>query len=408
MQEVTIEATPSALDPISDVLEALRRGEIVVVVDDERRENEGDLIFAAELATPESINFLAHHGRGLICTALLADDLLRLGIPRMAPNSAGDKFGTAFMQSVDAARGITTGISAQDRARTIRLLADEATEPLDLVRPGHVFPLEAYEMGVLQRPGHTEAAVDLMRLAGLKPVGVICEILNEDGTMARLPRLREFKQEHGLCMISVADILLYRQRTETLVRCEQMIRLPTEFGTFQLHLYTFLPDGGHHLALTLGDVATGDPPLIRMHSECLTGDVFGSLRCDCGTQLRDAMRRIAEEGRGIILYLRQEGRGIGLPHKIHAYALQEKGMDTVEANRELGFDADLRDYAVGAQMLRHLGVPSVRLLTNNPAKIEGLSKYGIEIAERVSVEPAYTEHNSTYLQTKKAKLGHLI
>ena len=263
-------------------------------------------------------------------------------------------------------------------------------------------------MGVLQRPGHTEAAVDLMRMAGLKPAGVICEVLNEDGSMARFPQLLAFKQKHKLCMTSVAEIVLQRQRTETLVRCEQEIQLPTEFGTFRLRLYVSLPDGGHHLALTMGDVAGGEPPLTRMHSECLTGDVFGSMRCDCGSQLRDAMRRVAAEGRGIILYLRQEGRGIGLPYKIHAYALQEKGMDTVEANRQLGFDADLRDYAVGAQMLRHLGVASVRLLTNNPAKIEGLQKYGVAIPERVSLQPAYTEHNSGYLRTKKAKLGHLI
>lgn len=380
----------------------------MVVVDDERRENEGDLIVAAEKATPEALNFMIRNAGGLMCVAMTRERLARLGLSRMASRGPRDPYDTAFMESVDAREGVTTGISAFDRARTVQALMDEASRPEDLVRPGHLFPLEAVEYGVLRRAGHTEAAVDLARLAGLKPAGVICEVLNSDGTMARRPQLAALARRHRLALVNINDIVIHRRRRETLVERERTVRMPTDAAEFQLHMYHALPEGERHLALTLGAPRRGEAPLVRLHSECLTGDVFGSQRCDCGRQLRGAMARIAAEGRGIVLYLRQEGRGIGLAHKIHAYALQERGLDTVEANRRLGFEPDLRDYYVGAQMLRDLGVERVRLLTNNPRKVEGLRKYGIEVVERLPLIAPATAHNRRYLRAKRDKLGHLI
>ena len=398
----------SGFSPLSDVLAALRRGEMVVVTDDERRENEGDLIMAAEKVTPDAINFMTRYGRGLICVAQEKATLARLGLSRMARYGSEDPYRTAFMESVDARQGITTGISAADRARTISVMADPASTAKDLMRPGHIFPLEAVEGGVLRRPGHTEAAVDLTRLAGLQPAGVICEILREDGAMARLPDLVAFAAQHRLCMISVAAIAEHRRRTESLIRLEQTIQFPTDLGVFSLRMYHSWVDNKRHLALVMGEPAAQAAPFVRVHSECLTGDAFGSLRCDCGSQLREAMQMIAREGHGILLYMRQEGRGIGLEQKIHAYALQERGLDTVEANEQLGFEPDARDYAVAAQMLVDLGVRRLRLITNNPRKIIGLETYGLEIAARVPLVLPSTIHNEKYLETKREKLGHLI
>lgn len=395
-------------DSLPDVIASVARGEIVVVLDDERRENEGDLIVAAEKVTPEAINFMARNGCGLICTALERDQLIKLGLSRMVPYGSGDSFRTAFMESVDARQGITTGISAADRARTISLLVNPASAASDLIRPGHVFPLEAMEGGVLRRPGHTEAAVDLAKLAGLRPAGVLCEILREDGEMARRADLLAFARRHGLRITSVNAIAHYRRRTETLIQLEEEINLPTEFGFFRLRMYHSRIDGKYHLALVMGTPSECDSPLVRVHSECLTGDAFGSLRCDCGSQLQVALKMIAENGHGALLYLRQEGRGIGLEQKIHAYALQEAGFDTVEANEQLGFEADARDYAIAAQMLRDLGVASCRLLTNNPRKVSGLEEYGIAVQERVPLVRPPTLHNERYLETKRAKLGHLL
>ena len=393
---------------VDEAVDAFRRGEMLVVTDHERRENEGDLVVAAEKATPAHINFMIRQGGGLVCIAMTRDRLAQLGLSRMAPQGRGDPYGTAFMQSVDAREGVTTGISAGDRARTVAVLMDEASHPEDLVRPGHMFPLEAVAQGVLRRPGHTEAAVDLARLAGLKPAGVICEVLREDGQMARGPELEAFARVHGLRTLRIADLVLYRRGTERLVDLERAVRMPTDHGAFQLRMYRVVPDEEHHLALVLGDPAASPAPLVRVHSECLTGDVFGSLRCDCGAQLRQAMAAIAAEGAGVILYLRQEGRGIGLAHKIHAYALQDDGLDTVEANVRLGFEPDLRDYSAAAQMLRDMGIERVRLLTNNPHKVEGLSVYGIKVAERVPLVIPCTPHNARYLQTKRAKMGHVL
>lgn len=395
-------------DTIETAIHTLAKGGMVVVTDDERRENEGDLVAAAEKVTRETVNFMVTHARGLVCVPMKAERLRRLGIERVPSRNRGDKFSTAFTHSVDAARDIDTGISAEDRARTIRVLADESATPEMLVSPGHVFPLEAREGGVLVRAGHTEAAVDLTALAGLKPAGVICEVMEPDGAMARLPSLRDFASRWNLPMISIADLIAYRRRRERLVEMVREVNLPTPHGEFRLRLYRSILDNEEHLALIMGEVASGPPPLVRVHSECLTGDVFGSMRCDCGLQLNRAMRMIGAEGRGVLVYMRQEGRGIGLSNKLHAYALQDDGMDTVEANEHLGFAADLRDYGLGAQILSDLGLREIRLLTNNPRKIVGLEGYGLRVIERVQISSEPTEHNRRYLDTKKAKLGHLL
>jgi 3,4-dihydroxy 2-butanone 4-phosphate synthase/GTP cyclohydrolase II len=403
-----MKAGPGVCLEVEAAIETYRNGGMLLVLDDEHRENEGDLLVAAEKADPAKIHFMIREGGGLICIAMSSQRLARLGLARMAPAGIGDSQRTAFMESVDAREGTTTGISAFDRARTIEVLMDEKTRPDDLLRPGHLFPLEAVEGGVLARPGHTEAAVDLARLAGLKPAGVICEVIRKDGQMARRNDLIAFAAEHRLPMVSIADLIVYRRNREALVQRERTIRMPTGIGAFQLHLYRYLPDGEHHLALVLGHPETVEAPLVRVHSECMTGDVFGSQRCDCGAQLDLAMRQVAAEGAGVVVYLRQEGRGIGLAHKIHAYALQDGGMDTVEANVHLGFGADLRDYAPAAQILRHLGLRKIRALTNNPAKIEGLTRYGIEVVERLPLQVERTEHNRRYLDTKREKLGHWL
>lgn len=396
------------MDRIEKVIEAFRAGQMVVITDDEGRENEGDLIMSAEKATPDAINFMAKHGRGLICVALTTKRLKQLGLKRMTPKGKNDPFQTAFMESVDAADGITTGISAFDRARTIKILMQDSSTPDDLVIPGHTFPLEAVEGGVLRRAGHTEAAVDLSILAGLKPGGVICEIMRDDGQMARMSELREFAAKHKLLLASIEDLIAYRRKNEDIVEFVRKVSLPTKYAEFKLHLYRSKFDNELHTALVLGDVTTSEPVLVRVHSECFTGDVFGSLRCDCGKQLDTAMKMVADEGRGVILYMKQEGRGIGLANKIHAYQLQEEGLDTVEANEKLGFAADLRDYGVGAQILAHLGLSRIRLITNNPRKIVGLEGHGLEITERVELVCEGTEHSQRYLATKKEKLGHLL
>lgn len=393
---------------MQNALDAFKRGEILLVVDDHRRENEGDLVVAAEKVTPDAINFMATRGRGLICVPMERCDLQRLGLSHMTSNGRGDHYHTAFMESVDAREGVTTGISAHDRARTVQtLIADEST-PASIVRPGHIFPLEATLDGVFRRGGHTEATVDLARLSGMKPAGVCCEIMREDGQMARGPELDAFAAEHGLQKISIADIAAYRKLHERLIRLEKTVNLPTPFGMYQMNLYHSIPEDEHHIALVMGEPQKERNPLVRMHSECLTGDVFGSLRCDCGSQLHEAMRRIGKRGGGVLLYMRQEGRGIGLKHKIHAYALQDQGLDTVDANTELGFDPDMRDYCAAAQMLHELGIDSIELMTNNPEKVTGLEKYGITVARRMPIAIDPTAYNEFYLGTKKKRLGHLL
>ncbi|MFZ9932759.1 MAG: bifunctional 3,4-dihydroxy-2-butanone-4-phosphate synthase/GTP cyclohydrolase II [Chthoniobacterales bacterium] len=397
----------SLFDPIEAVVKDIKAGRMVIVTDDAERENEGDLVMAASKVTPEAVNFMAKNGRGLICVPLAESRARQLGLQRMVANNR-EIHRTDFTVSVDAAKGVSTGISARDRARTIKTLASPKSVPADLTQPGHVFPLQAREGGVLQRAGHTEAAVDLARLAGLDASGVICEVLKEDGSMARLPDLQLFRRRHKLKMCSIRDLIAYRRLREKLVEREQCVSLPTEFGDFDLYLYRSLTDGAHHLALVRGEVGPKQPVLVRVHSECLTGDVFGSRRCDCGSQLHQALKQIADHGSGVLVYMRQEGRGIGLPAKIHAYKLQESGLDTVEANERLGFPMDLREYGLGAQILSDLGVRKIRLLTNNPRKMVGLSGHGLEIVGRVPIKSQPHAQNARYLRTKKRKMGHFL
>jgi len=392
--------------PIEEILEDIKTGKPVIVVDDESRENEGDLVLAAQFADAPAINFMIKEARGLVCVPLTKSRIEALDLEPMHRDSSRDPFKTAWRMSVDAAQGITTGISAHDRARTVQVLVEAASKPQDLVRPGHLFPLEAKDGGVLVRAGHTEAAVDLSRLAGLFAAGVICEIIKEDGSMARLPDLVEFSKKHSLKICTIATLIEYRRRNERLVNLVEKVRLPTEYGDFTLHLYESLLDSSEHIALVRGEPGPS-PVYVRVHSECFTGDVLGSRRCDCGRQLREALAMIGQAG-GVLLYMRQEGRGIGLKNKIKAYALQDNGADTLEANKILGFPADLRDYGLGAQILADLGVKKIRLLTNNPRKIIGLEGYGMEIVERVALTCGPCDDNCKYLDTKKNKMDHLL
>ncbi|MCL0087315.1 bifunctional 3,4-dihydroxy-2-butanone-4-phosphate synthase/GTP cyclohydrolase II [Dehalococcoidia bacterium] len=396
-----------ALATIPEAIEDLKSGKFIIVVDDEGRENEGDIIVAAEKVTPEAINFMAKHARGLICVPMNGKRLDELRIPLMVRENTAP-FDSAFTVSVEARHKVTTGISARDRATTVKVLIDPTTRPDDIVSPGHMFPLRAREGGVLVRAGHTEAAVDLARLAGLYPAAVICEVMNDDGTMARLPDLERLATEYGFKIVSVAQLIAYRRRHDTLVKRVAEARLPTAYGEFTAIAYRSVIDSDEHVALVKGEVDGDEPILVRVHSECLTGDVFGSLRCDCGKQIPMAMEAIASEGRGVFLYMRQEGRGIGLHNKIKAYALQDQGMDTVEANEELGFPPDLREYGIGAQILVDLGVRNMRLLTNNPKKVIGLDSYGLRVVETLPIMAPATPENVHYLETKREKLGHLI
>ena len=400
--------TPTeGFDSIEDAIREIAEGRMIIVVDDEDRENEGDFIMAADKVTPAAINFMVTHGRGLVCTPLLEDRLNTLDIQPMVQDNTA-LLSTAFTVSVDAVEGATTGISAHDRARTIEVLLDPDSKPTDLARPGHIFPLRAEYGGVLTRAGHTEATVDLARLAGLTPAGVLCEIMSEDGSMARVPELRQVADRLGLKFITIKDLIAYRRQVEMLVHKVTVVDFPTRFGIFKLHLYESRVDDHHHMAVVKGDVTDGEPVLVRVHSQCLTGDLFHSMRCDCGDQLEAALGIIEEEGKGVLLYMRQEGRGIGLANKIRAYALQDQGRDTVEANEDLGFEADLRDYGVGAQILWDLGIREINLLTNNPRKIVGLAGHGLKVNDRIPLQVEPNAVNTRYLQTKKDKLGHII
>ena len=395
------------LDSIESVAAELRKGRMVVVVDDPSRENEGDLIMAAECVTAADINFMVKYGRGLICVPTTLERLKQLGIEQMVAQNT-ENYRTDFQVSVDAARGVTTGISAADRALTIKTMAEPAALPEDLVQPGHIFPLRAKPGGVLQRAGHTEAAVDLAKLAGRRPIGILCEIMSDDGSMARLPELKRFARKHALKICTVSDLIQFRRTREKLVERVEVVKMPTAYGDFDLYLYRSKVDAQHHLALVRGEVAGKSNVLVRVHSECLTGDVFGSRRCDCGPQLHQAMRQIAAAGQGVIVYMRQEGRGIGLPSKIKAYKLQERGLDTVEANLKLGYGMDLREYGLGAQILVDLGLKTISLLTNNPRKVVGLEGYGLEIIEQLPIKIRPNPYNEKYLKTKREKMGHLL
>ena len=392
---------------VETIIADLRKGKMVIVVDDADRENEGDLVMAAQHVTPDAVNFMARFGRGLICVPTTAERLQQLGIDRMVQQNR-ESFRTDFQVSVDAAHGISSGISAADRAKTICVMASPTAVADDLVQPGHVFPLRARPGGVLQRAGHTEAAVDLVHLAGCRPIGVICEVMRDDGAMARLPELLKFSKKHRLKICTIAALIEYRRTREKLVEQIEVVKMPTDYGEFNLHLYRSRVDGQHHLALVRGKISGAKNVLVRVHSECLTGDVFGSRRCDCGPQLHQAMRQVADAGCGVILYMRQEGRGIGLAPKIQAYKLQEQGYDTIEANEKLGYGMDLREYGLGAQILVDLGLKTIRLLTNNPKKVVGLEGYGLKITEQVPIRVKPNPHNEKYLKTKREKLGHLL